>query len=204
MNPNDRPATVSMTFTDTAGKSWEKKKSVPANSRWTYQVRPFTAGIYTYCDAVGVHLFNLPTSDYSKSGDHKTWASTYRELNSYLSKRTPREVAVTSCGWPHAEGSAEGYRLKESGYRTRSYQAAALKDGISELLAAGCRKFWVFQDIDPRETDDAYFGLFSYSTHRPFSEDIKENDAWWVYRAWQYEDENGRVFPDYQKKTHKP
>jgi hypothetical protein len=123
-------------------------------------------GLATYCDMIAVHPYGLP----------ELWGAFYGKLNAFLQGMgLKKELVVTEIGWPHyAENAPQAY--SETG------QAEALSSkGLDGLWAAGCKKIWVYKDMDEppgRSWDKTYFGLFRYDgTPHPAWAKYKERQA---------------------------
>ncbi len=97
-----------------------------------------------FCDAVAVHPYYQPAE----------WGTYYALLKNVLDGYgIQKELVVTEIGWPH--NFPDGQAI----------QAAALaQEGLGGLVDQGCRKFWVYTDIDdpPGQTWDFDYGLFDY------------------------------------------
>jgi hypothetical protein len=175
-NPNDSetPATITFMFSD--GTTQRKGVTLPAKSRTTIDVN-HSVSLATQCDGIAMHPYDYPQ-----------WWSWYYNYVVDLCKKhgfAGKEVVVTEIGWPHsgrAEFSAEGQRQ------------AIGEVGIGSLVGAGCRKIWVFEDVDPKSSwDDAYNGLYDYYGN--------PMPAWNEYKKWQ----SSPTFPDYgNKQPHLP
>ncbi|MFH1150195.1 MAG: hypothetical protein V1748_06960 [Actinomycetota bacterium] len=184
VNPNDEEAKVHIDtyYSTIKGKTAHVK--IPPKQRYTLLLNKLPPGAYAWTDAVSLHLFDMPS----------LWPGIYQGLKDELHKRfIDKELAVSSCGWGHGKSvmSVEDenyyYNPVEEGAEaeyphSRDGQARAVRDWIRALFDQGCNKVWFFQDIDPRKTEDRFFGLFMYTTHAPLTESaIEPTDAWWEY-----------------------
>jgi hypothetical protein len=122
-------------------------------------------GFHGTCDMVAVHPYKSPWY----------WGGFYTNVvNTLRSRGAGQEVVTSEIGWPH-------YSSYYPGVFSEAGQAAAIgNEGVKRLFDAGCRKIWLFKDIDddpadPRNVD--FFGLFSY-TGQPHA-------AWHAYVQWQ-------------------
>ncbi len=168
-NPSGSAATATVTYMFADGTTQNQLVGLPANSRTTVGVNN-SVSIATICDGIAVHPYDYP--DY--------WAWYYQTVVNICAKNGygGREVLVTEIGWPHsgkAEFSYEGQRR------------AIGEVGVGGLFGAGCRKIWIFQDVDPQTSWDAGFaGLWTYSG--------SVTPAWNEYKKWQSQ------LPDYGNK----
>jgi hypothetical protein len=171
-NPNAEPAKATVTYMFGDATTQTQTVDLPPSSRTTVGVNR-SVSMAAVCDAVAVHPYDYP----------EYWGWYYSQVVGICAKNGwgGREVVVTEIGWPHAgrdEFSEEGQRR------------AIGEVGVGGLLGAGCKKIWIFQDVDPPESwDDAFNGLFS-SSGRAMS-------AWNEYKKWQSQ------FPDYGNKPKK-
>jgi len=89
---------------------------------------------------------------------------------------------VTEIGWPNG---------KPPNFSPEGQRQAIGEVGVGGLVGAGCRKIWIFEDLDiSRATSGGgdYYGLYSY--------DGNPNPAWNEYKKWQ----SSPTFPDYENK----
>jgi len=168
-NPNTSSATVDITCMMKAGHHLTRRVTVPANSRLTVSMNRLL-GFWGNCDAVALHPYKEP----------RYWGRHFQAVRSALDAvGCDRELVVTEAGWPnHSENPP---RNSEEGQR-----AAIGEIGIASLWESGCRKIWVFEDVDdPPGTswDYEYYGLFDHLGN--------PHPAWWEYRNWQSQ------LPDY-------
>jgi hypothetical protein len=122
-------------------------------------------GFHGSCDMVAVHPYKSPWY----------WGGFYTNVvNTLRARGAGQEVVTSEVGWPHYSDSP-GSIFTESG------QAAAIgEEGVKRLFDAGCRKIWVYRDVDESpgtSWDGNYYGLFSY-TGQP-------HPAWSTYVQWQ-------------------
>jgi hypothetical protein len=160
MNPSDTQADVRITFMFGDSTTQDKTVTLPPKSRTTIGVNS-SVSIATVADGIGIHPYDYP----------EYWAWYYSYVVNILNKNGYgyREVVVPEIGWPHA-GRAE--------FSPEGQRGAIGEVGLGGLFAAGCKKIWVFEDIDPPQSwDDAFNGLF----------DINGNamPGWWEYKKWQ-------------------
>ena len=112
-----------------------------------------------HCDAIGIHPYIEPTG-------WGTYHSTVKAILASYGK--DKEVICTEIGYPwHIEGGGSSEEL----------QRLYVDMGIYSLFNSGCRKIWLYQDIDdpPGTTWDADYGLFTYQgqPHPVWSEYVK-------------------------------
>ena len=168
-NPNDGATTATITYMFQDATTQKQTVTLPPNSRTTVSVNR-ALSMANVCDALAIHPYDYP--DY--------WAWYYQNLRNIQASMgyEGKELMVTEIGWPHAgraEFSAEGQR-----------QAIGDK-GVGSLWGVGCRKIWVFEDVDPAKSwDDAFNGLFD-ANGVPMP-------AWNEYKRWQ------GILPDYGNK----
>ncbi len=169
MNPTASADTARITFMFADGTTQTKDVGLPPKSRTTVGVNN-SLSIATISDGIAVHPYDWPAY----------WAWYYQNVVNICAKNGygGKEVLVTEIGWPHAgraEFSPEGQRL------------AIGAQGVGSLWGAGCRKIWIFEDVDPATSwDQAYNGLFDYGGHAM--------PAWNEYKNWQSQ------LPDYGNK----
>ncbi len=114
--------------------------------------------IQDWCDAFGVHPYYNP-------GD---WGRFYDALQQVMSENgVGEELVVTEGGWLHNI---------PNGLETQR-QAIAMV-GVGSLVERGCRKFWIYQDVDdpPGQTYDFDYGLLDYQGN--------PHPAWNSFKAW--------------------
>ena len=158
-NPGATEATATITYMFRDGTTQQQEVKLPANSRTTVDVNS-SVSMGTICDAVSVHPYDYP--------DYWTWY--YNGVVDICNKYGGKEVVVTEIGWPHAgrdEFSPEGQR------------EAIGQKGVGSLWNAGCRKIWIYEDIDDEggSWDAAENGLF-------YSNGVA-TPAWAEYKNWQ-------------------
>jgi len=122
-------------------------------------------GFDEHCDMVAVHPYRSPGN----------WAPLYANLvRAMRSIGVDKEIAVTEIGWLH-------FKDDQPDMFNGQGQADAIGDsGIGPLREAGCRKIWIYKDMDEkpgRSWDKCYFGLFSY--------DGIPHASWYKYKEWQ-------------------
>ena len=159
-NPNATATTATITYMFQDGTTQAQLVSLPANSRTTVGVNR-AVSMANVCDALAVHPYDWPAY----------WTWYYQSVRNIQASMgfANKELTVTEIGWPHAgraEFSAEGQRQ------------AIGDQGVGSLWGAGCRKIWIFEDVDPPTSwDQAFNGLF----------DVNGNamPAWGEYKRWQ-------------------
>ncbi len=162
-NPGTSSATVDITCMMKAGHVITRQVVVPARSRLTVSMNR-VLGFSGNCDGVAVHPYKEP----------RYWGRNYRAVRGALdSVGCDRELVATEIGWPNL--SLNPPRNSEEDQR-----AAIGEVGIASLWENGCRKIWVFEDVDDppgQAWDYDYYGLFDYLGN--------PHPAWWEYRNWQ-------------------
>ena len=161
-NPGATEANTTITYMFRDGTTQQQEVKLPPNSRTTVGVNG-SVSMGTICDAVTIHPYDYP----------EYWAWYYSTLVNVCNKwgYSSTEVVVTEIGWPHAgrdEFSMEGQR------------EAIGEKGVGGLWNAGCRKIWIYEDIDDKpgtSWDDADNGLYTY--------DGSPTPAWSEYKKWQ-------------------
>jgi hypothetical protein len=159
-NPNAEATTATVTYMFSDGTTQKQLVDLPANSRTTVGVNR-ALSMANVCDALAVHPYDYPA--------YWTWYyQTVRNIQAGMGY-AGKELAVTEIGWPHAgrsEFSPEGQRK------------AIGDEGVGALWGAGCRKIWIFEDVDPPSSwDQAFNGLFSNAGNAM--------PAWSEYKRWQ-------------------
>ena len=161
-NPGAQETAATITFMFSDGTTQVKTVSLPPDSRTTVDVNQ-SLSMAAVCDGIAIHPYDYP----------EWWSWYYSYLRNMVNAHGygNTEVVVSEIGWPHAgrdEFSVEGQRQ------------AIGEVGVGGLFGAGCRKIWIYEDIDdpPGESwDDAYNGLFDfYGNPMP---------AWNEYKNWQ-------------------
>ncbi len=110
------------------------------------------------CDAFGVHPYYNP----------QDWSRFYDAiLKAMRGNGVQKELMVTEGGWLH--NIPDGLAIQR--------QAIGLV-GVGSLVERGCRKFWIYQDMDdpPGKTFDFDYGLFDHKGN-PLP-------AWDSFKAW--------------------
>lgn len=117
------------------------------------------------CDMISVHPYKMPGN----------WGPFYANLSEAMqSIGVDKELVVTEVGWPnYRDGDPETFSEQQ--------QADAIGDwGIGPLRDAGCRKIWIYKDMDEapgKSWDDCYYGMFTYEG--------VPHPAWQSYKDWQ-------------------
>jgi hypothetical protein len=122
-------------------------------------------GFDMHCDMIAVHPYRSPGN----------WGTFYANLvQAMRSIGMDKEITVTEIGWLH-------FKDDQPEMFNEQQQADAIGDwGIGPLREAGCRKIWVYKDMDEkpgRSWDKCYFGLFGY--------DGTPHPSWYEYKGWQ-------------------
>ena len=163
-NPNAEGVTAELTFMMTKGEVLQRTVNLAPNSRTTFDIN-MLIGFHGSSDEIAIH----PYKNYWEWGEHYTWLSQTLQAHNI-----PHELAVTEAGWPH-------YKDTEPTLYSEEKQAEAIGAvGVGELFAAGCKKIWIYRDVDedPGTSWDAnYYGLFKY-TGQP-------HPSWSMYIQWQ-------------------
>jgi hypothetical protein len=162
-NPNASTANVDITYMMKAGQTLTKRITVAPRSRKTLNINEIL-GFSGNCDGVSVH----PYKDPQYWGEH--YAAVVQAL---ASVGCNRELVATEIGWPNHSENPPG--------NSDAKQAEAIGDaGIGSLLNNGCKKIWVFKDVDEdpgTSWDYNYYGLFDYTGY--------PHPAWSEYKYWQ-------------------
>jgi hypothetical protein len=177
-NPGDTPAKVTITYTFTDGTTQNQKVNLQAKSRTTIDVN-HSLSMAAICDQIAIHPYDYPN----------WWGWYYKTLRKICKKYNygGREISVTEIGWPHKYVMG-GNVLK--GYNPEVQRRAIGEVGLGGLWKAGCKKIWVFEDVDPASSwDGQYDGLFSNSG--------RAWPAWNEYEKWQEQLPNYGNKPDH-------
>ena len=163
-NPNRDAAEATVTFTMPRGETFTRTVALAPDSRTNLNINQFI-GFQGCCDMVSVHPYKSP----------KFWGPFYANVVSTLRSRGANQEVVTSeVGWPH-------YSDKSPAAFTEQYQADAIGAlGVGGLFDNGCRKIWIFRDVDEEPGmvwDGNYYGLFTYKG--------SPHPAWSSYIQWQ-------------------
>jgi len=166
VNPGTAPATVTIKYMFTDGTTQSQQINLPAKSRTTIGVN-HSLSIATVCDEIAIHPYDYP----------QWWGWYYKTLRNICKsyKYGDKEISVTEIGWPHkyVKGSTT---IK--GFTPEGQRQAIGEVGLGGLWKAGCKKIWVYEDVDsPSPWDGQYDGLFSNSGS-PWP-------AWNEYEKWQ-------------------
>ena len=151
------------------GTTQNQSVVLPPNSRTTIGVNR-ALSMANVCDALAIHPYDYP----------EWWAWYYNQVRALMNNSGfgNKELTVTEIGWPHA-GRVE--------FSNQGQKDAIGDKGVGSLWGAGCRKIWIFEDIDPPVSwDDAFNGLFDNAGHAM--------PAWSEYTRWQ------SVLPNYGNK----
>ncbi len=111
-----------------------------------------------YCDAIAVHPYYQPAE----------WGIYYGLLQDIMDGYgIQKELVVTEIGWPH--NFPGGPQVQ---------QEALAGQGIGALMQQGCRKFWLYTDLDdqPEQRYDFDYGLFDYQGNAL--------PAWNSFKGW--------------------
>ncbi|RJP34669.1 MAG: hypothetical protein C4536_02410 [Actinobacteria bacterium] len=163
-NPHATSALATLTFMMTKGETFSRVMVLPPLSRMTFDIN-MLIGFHGTCDMVAVHPYKSPVY----------WGGFYANVvNTLRGRGAGQEVVTSEVGWPH-------YSDKQPGSFSEGGQALALgEQGVKGLFDAGCRKIWVYRDVDEvpgTSWDGNYYGLFSH-TGQPHT-------AWYTYVQWQ-------------------
>ncbi|MBN1288683.1 MAG: hypothetical protein JXA49_03495 [Actinobacteria bacterium] len=161
-NPNSCDTNATITFRFGDGTTSRKTVTVQAGSEASVSIGQST-GMESVCDGIGINPYSYP----------ENWSWYYDYLKNMCAEKgyPDKEVVVSEIGWPHNDvndSSPEKQRL------------AIGDEGLGSLWKAGCRKIWVYKDIDDAPGtcwDDVYCGLFYY--------DGTAAPAWNEYLRWQ-------------------
>jgi len=168
-NPGAQPTTANITYMFGDGTTQTQSVDLPANSRTTIGVNR-ALSMANVSDALGIHPYDYP----------QWWSWYYNYVKTMMNNYGfgNKELTVSEIGWPHA-GRAE---FSQDGQRQ-----AIGDQGVGSLWGAGCRKIWIFEDVDPPTSWDAAFnGMFDNAGHA--------EPAWSEYCRWQ------SVLPNYGNK----
>ena len=169
-NPHAEAVSADITFMMTKGEVFTRTLSLPPASRTTLDINRFI-GFNGSSDMVAVHPYRSPAD----------WGAHYAAAVQALRARgAGHEVVCTEIGWPHySDDHPEAY--------SEAAQAADLgARGVGGLFNSGCRKIWIYRDLDePPGTswDKCYYGLFDHLGN--------PHPAWGSYKSWQSQ------LPDY-------
>ncbi|RJP34651.1 MAG: hypothetical protein C4536_02320 [Actinobacteria bacterium] len=163
-NPGSAEARASVIFMMDRGEVFSREVILPPGSAESLDLNRFI-GFHGCCDMVSVHPYKSP----------KFWGPFYANVVSAIrSMGAEQEVVTSEAGWPH-------YSDNDPAAFSEQYQADAIGAlGVGGLFDAGCRKIWVFRDVDEypgTSWDGNYYGLFSYEG-QPYP-------AWSSYEQWQ-------------------
>jgi len=170
-NPSltETTATISFMFGDST--TGTKHVTLPPKSRTTVGIND-SVSMAAYCDGVAVNPYQYP----------QYWVEYYNKIKNICMRHgyENREVVISEIGWPHASTKNPG------AYSPEGQRAAICEQGIAPLFNAGCRKIWIYEDVDdpPGTSWDAIDdGLFYYGGN--------PTPAWNEYKKWQQQ------LPDY-------
>jgi hypothetical protein len=163
-NPQAEKTEVTLTFKMARGETFSRKVDLAGESELDLNINEFI-GFHGSCDMVAVHPYKSP----------KFWGPFYANVVDTLrSQGATQEVVVSEAGWP-------SYSDKDPAAFSERYQADAIAElGVGGLFDRGCRKIWVYRDIDEDPGtvwDGSYYGMFKY-TGEP-------HPAWSSYVQWQ-------------------
>jgi hypothetical protein len=161
-NPGGAAASATITFMFGDGSTQKKTVVLPPNSRTTVGVNQ-SVSMGTICDGVAFHPYDYP----------QWWSWYYRQIVDICDKYGYRheDVISSEIGWPNGTNSA---------FSVEGQRQAIGELGVGQLLAAGCRKIWIFEDIDRppgSSPNQDYYGLFNYYG--------KPYPSWNEYKNWQ-------------------
>ena len=166
------PTTITFMFSD--GTTQQKAVTLPAKSSTTIDVN-HAISLATQCDGVALHPYDYP----------QWWSWYYNYLKGICAKNgfPDLEIVVTEIGWPNG---------LPPNFTPEGQRQAIGEVGVGGLVGAGCRKIWIFEDVDfaPGTSwgGGLTFGLYNYYGS-PYP-------AWNEYKKWQ----SSPTFPDYNNK----
>ncbi len=139
---------------------------VKAHSRATANVNTIL-GFRNFCDGVAIHPYVSP----------ENWGQYANHVNATLAANGGvKELVATEIGWPSKKDDPA-----QAPYYMESEQPRILGgEGLGTLFAAGVKKVWIYEDIDPLPGDSwdgSYYGMFRY--------DGSAKGAWSQYVNWQ-------------------
>jgi hypothetical protein len=163
-NPGTEMVRTNLNFRMAKGETLDKEILLQPEAGIEMQASDLL-GFGEYCDMVAVHPYRSPGN----------WGAFYKNLAQALrSIGVYKEIAVTEIGWLH-------YKDDQPQEFDEQEQADAMGSwGIGPLREAGCRKIWVYKDMDEKpgtSWDKCYFGLFGY--------DGDPHASWHEYKEWQ-------------------
>jgi hypothetical protein len=163
-NPNSEGVAAELTFMMTKGQVMKRTVNLAPNSRTTFDIN-MLIGFHGSCDSIAVH----PYKNYWDWGKHYAYLTQTHHAHNIW-----HEIAVTEAGWPH-------YSDNDPGLYSEEKQAEAIGSvGLGGLFGAGCKKVWIYRDVDEdpgTSWDHLYFGLFKH-TGQP-------HPSWSMYIQWQ-------------------
>lgn len=178
-NPLSAPTTATIEYMFADGTTQKQDVGLPANSRTTVGINR-SLSIATICDALAVHPYDYP----------ENWTWYYQSVKNVIAKNgyAGKELAVTEIGWPHY---SDEHPFE---YSPEKQRRAIGEVGVGGLWGAGCRKIWIFEDVDPppkTSWDSVYDGLYDHNGN--------PMPAWNEYKKWQSQ------LPNYgNKPSHMP
>jgi len=172
-NSNDTESPTTITFMFSDGTTQQKAVTLPPKSSTTIDVN-HSVSMATQCDGVALHPYDYP----------EWWRWYYKHLKGICAKNgfPNQEIVVTEIGWPNG---------KPPNFSPEGQRQAIGEVGVGGLVGAGCRKIWIFEDLDiSRATSGGgdYYGLYSF--------DGNPHPSWNEYKKWQ----SSPTFPDYENK----
>jgi hypothetical protein len=158
----------------TRGEVLDKTVTLPPKARVTLDVNNLL-GFHGSCDEVAIHPYKDP----------KDWGYHYGDCARVLRSRGVwQELVVTEIGCPNASS------LRPDPYtEDLQYKAFGMR-GMGGLLQNGCRKMWIYKDIDEdpgTSWDGNYYGLFDYLGN--------PHPAWYEFIQWQSQFPNYPLLP---------
>jgi len=159
-NPNAESATATITYMFSDGTTQQQSVGLPANSRTTVGVNR-ALSMANVCDMLAIHPYDYP--------EHWAWYYQYVRGIQQRMGFDGKELTVTEIGWPHAGNVA---------FSNEGQRQAIGDKGVGSLWGVGCRKIWIFEDVDPAVSwDSAYNGMYDYNGNAM--------PAWNEYKRWQ-------------------
>lgn len=163
-NPGGEAARVDMAYAVEGLQVSSGRLELPPGA-WADVETNALCGFGACCDMIAVHPYKMPGN----------WGPFYAALVEALrSIGVGKELVVTEVGWPHRSDD-------DPAKFSEGQQADAIGEwGIGPLREAGCRKIWVYKDMDEppgKSWDKCYYGLFD---HRG-----DPHPSWEEYKRWQ-------------------
>jgi len=164
VNPVAETVQATLVFSMGKGQTLSRQVPLPPQAAIELDLSDLL-GFDANCDMVAVHPYKMPGN----------WGPFYANLVQAMHAiGVDKELAVTEVGWPHLNDD-------DPNMFSEQQQADAMGDwGIGPLREAGCRKIWIYKDMDEKpgkSWDKNYYGLFGH--------DGGPHAAWYKYKEWQ-------------------